>query len=144
MSTVLVEPTSALKDLVQYVVKHYVPMSFYIRQHSTCEWGSRHIFQSIQLLRELPERRQSVIRPAMQRNGYWTTPEQILLSMEADPDRTVREHAVHRISAARQEQTEQEQVRMFAILDIHFGTAAYTELINWTGQITASSPERPE
>ena len=127
-------PSSALKDLVQYVVGHYVPVWFAIRQNSSCDLCSRNMFQSIALLRQLPQRTQTTVQPVIQRNGYWAHPEQLLLAMVADDDRVVREQAVRLISAAREQQTE--EPRIFAIPAINFEAVSYTDMISWCGPVT--------
>ena len=127
-------PSSALKDLVQYVVGHYLPMWFAIRQKSSCGFGSRNLFRSIELLRQLAERTQATVRPVIQRNGYWAHPEQLLLAMVDDDDGVVREQAIHHISAAREKLIE--ELRVFAIPPINFEAVSYVNMISWCGPIT--------
>ncbi|XP_043238696.1 uncharacterized protein LOC122390101 [Amphibalanus amphitrite] len=129
-----VAPSGALQDLVQYVVRHYVPMWFTIHQNSSCDQGSRNLFRSVVLLRDLPQRSQAVIRPVIQRNGYWAHSEQLLLAMVTDSERAVREKAVQHIGAARQ--LHAEEVRPFVIPVVNFDATTYTDLISWDGRIT--------
>ena len=128
-------PSSALRDLVQFVVSHYVPMWFHIRQNGSCDRGSQNLFRSVALLRELPQRSQTVVRPVIQLNGFWAHPDQLLLAMVADRDRAVRERAVSLISAARQQQAE-DSCRVFAVPAINFDATVYTELIGWDDPVS--------
>ena len=123
-------PSNALRDLVQFVVWHYVPMWFHIRQNGSCDQGPQNLFRSVALLRELPQRSQTVVRPVIQRNGFWAHSDQLLLAMAADRNRAVRERAVSLISAARQQQTDN-SCRVFAIPAINFDATVYTDLIGW-------------
>ena len=129
-----VAPSGALQDLVQYVVRHYVPMWFTIHQNSSCDQGSRNLFRSVVLLRDLPQRSQAVIRPVIQRNGYWAHSEQLLLAMATDSERAVREKAVRHIGAARQ--LHAEEVRPFVIPVVNFDATTYTDLISWDDRLT--------
>ena len=106
-------------------------MWFAIRQSSSCDFGSRNLFRSIELLRQ---RTQATVRPVIQRNGYWAHPEQLLLAMVADDDGVVREQAIHHISAAREKLTE--ELRVFAIPPIKFEAGSYVNMISWCGPIT--------
>ena len=67
-------PSSALRELDQFVICHYVPTWFHIRRNSSCDRGPQTVFQSVVLLRELPQHSQTVIRPVIQRNGLWAHP----------------------------------------------------------------------
>ncbi|KAF0288495.1 hypothetical protein FJT64_013150 [Amphibalanus amphitrite] len=129
------DPSRALRDLVQFVVCHYVPMWFYIRKNGSCDRGPQNLLRSVALLRELPQRSQTVIQPVIQRNGFWAHPEQILLAMVADEDRAVRERAVRLIRAARQHETE-DSCRVFAVPAINFEATVYTELVDWNEPIS--------
>ncbi|KAF0299123.1 Receptor-type tyrosine-protein phosphatase U [Amphibalanus amphitrite] len=107
--------------LVQYLVQHYVPTWFVIRQHNACTEGSKNVYRSIELLRGLPQDIQDIIRPVISRNGYWAHPEQLLLAMVADEDREIRTAAIQHIRAAREREKEGQEVRKFTLPTINFG-----------------------
>ena len=69
---------------------------FEIKRNPSCKNGSRNLFRNVQLLRSMPASVQSIVRPVMERNGYWAHPEAILLAMLADKDEAVRQQAVRR------------------------------------------------
>ena len=131
-------PSDSLRRLVQFLVVHYIPVWFEVKQHSNCSEGPRNIYSSVELLRELPEDIQEVVRPVMQRNAYWAHPEQLLLGMVADNDAEIRLKAVRHIQAARQRETE--DVRPFRLPKLDFSASSYSELINWTAETVTQPP----
>ncbi|XP_043230069.1 uncharacterized protein LOC122385687 [Amphibalanus amphitrite] len=131
-------PSDSLRLLVQFLVTHYVPVWFCIRRHPDCTDGAKNFHRSVELLRELPEMIQEVVRPVLQRNGYWAHPEQVLLAMVADGDAGVRQEAVRHIQAARQRETE--DVRPFRLPELNFSASAYTEVISWSPPESVTQP----
>ena len=126
--------------LVQYLVHHYVPTWFAIRQNSVCTEGSKNIFRSIGLLRGLPREIQDIIRPVISRNGYWAHPEQLLIAMVADEDREHRTEAIRHIRAARDKGKHEQEVRSFSLPTINFNAQRYTDLIDWAAEDVTEPP----
>ncbi|KAF0291217.1 hypothetical protein FJT64_001141 [Amphibalanus amphitrite] len=126
--------------LVQYLVQHYVPTWFVIRQHNACTEGSKNVYRSIELLRGLPQDIQDIIRPVISRNGYWAHPEQLLLAMVADEDREIRTAAIQHIRAAREREKEGQEVRKFTLPTINFGAQRYVDLIDWAAEKVTEPP----
>ena len=124
--------------MVHYLVSHYVPAWFNIRENSSCVMGSRNLFRSVELLRDLPQYLQDVIKPVITRNGYWAHPEQVLLAMVADGDPRIRKEAVKLIRSARQ--VESREVRDFVLPSINFNASRYTELIDWNRESVTQPP----
>ena len=115
-------PSDSLCRLVQFLVVHYIPVWFMVKQHSNCAEGAKNLYRSVQLLRELPEEIQKVVRPVLQRNAYWAHPEQLLLGMIANEHAELRLEAVRHIRAARQRETE--DVRPFRLPTLKFGASS--------------------
>lgn len=131
-------PSAELRQLVEFLLLHYIPMWFSIRQHSSCVFGSKNFFRSVELLRQLPEEIQDIVRPVMQRNGFWAHPEQLLLAMVADEDAQTRRDAIQHITGARQRDTA--GVRPFRMPRVNFRAAHYTQLIDWETEMVTEPP----
>ena len=132
------KPSSKLKQLVNFLLLHYIPMWFTIRQNSSCTLGSKNLFRGVELLRRQPKKIQEIVRPVMQRNGYWAHPEQLLLAMVADEDEQTRQDAIRHINGARQ--LDMVGVRPFKIPKINFGAVHFTELIDWNKELVTEPP----
>ena len=131
-------PSYNLRRLVQFLVVHYIPVWFVVKRHASCTEGARNLHRSVELLRELPEDIQEVVRPVLQRNAYWAHAEQLLLGMVADDDTEIRVEAVRQIRAARQRETE--DVRPFRLPALNFGASRYSELISWSTEAVTQPP----
>ncbi|KAF0287675.1 hypothetical protein FJT64_013924 [Amphibalanus amphitrite] len=136
MSTAV--PSSELKQLVNFLLLHYIPMWFTIRLNSGCTLGSKNLYRSVELLRRLPKKIQKIVRPVIQRNAYWAHPEQLLLAMVADEDDKTRQDAIHHIAGARQRQMV--GVRPFKLPEINFEATHFTELIDWEQELVTEPP----
>ena len=79
-------------------------MWFVIRRNSSCVTGAKNFCYSVQLLRDLPDATRCLIEPVIARNSHWAHPEQVVLAMAADDDRSIREEAVKLIREARERQ----------------------------------------
>ncbi|CAG9826869.1 unnamed protein product [Diabrotica balteata] len=123
-------PTSRLKDLVQFIIKVYAPMWFFIKLNPSCTQASLHVFKSITLSRYLRDDLKNIIDAVIQRNSYYIHPENLLLCMLTDNRQWVRELALRRIIKARKEK--KVGIRQFKIPEINFNAAEYFELINWS------------
>ena len=132
-----IEPSDHLRTLARFIVTHYVPIWFQIKCNPSCKNGSKNLFRSVQLLRDLPDSVQSIVRPVIERNGYWAHPEAILLAMLADPDDDVRQQAVSWILRCREE--ERDELRPYQLPVINFDAEHYTQLINWS-QVYITEP----
>lgn len=85
-------PTDVMK-----VYMHYAPIWFHIKLKPSCIDGFRHVFKLIQLSRNLPVELQKVVDPVIQRNGYFASPENIIiLGMLTDERKFIRELALRK------------------------------------------------
>ena len=131
-------PSDNLRRLVQFLVVHYIPVWFTVKQHPSCTEGAKNLYRSVELLREMSQEIQEVVRPVLQRNAYWAHPEQLLLGMVADEDAETRLKAVRHIQVARQRQTD--DVRQFSLPTLNFDASSYIELIDWSTETVTQPP----
>lgn len=125
-------PSENLKTLATYVMKVYAPIWFHIKLKPSCIDGSRHLFKLIQLSRYLPVELQTVVDPVIQRNGYFASPENILLGMLTDERKFIRELALRRILKVRNiKNSDKNKLRKFVIPVINFRATDYVEMILW-------------
>ena len=108
------------------------------QSHSRCTEVPSNLLFSVQLLRDLPQPLQDIVRPVIQRNTYWAHPEALLLAMAAHPDEEVRERAVQKICQCRR-QTQQE-LRPFVLPAVNMGADDITNLIDWQQELVTEPP----
>lgn len=133
------DPSEVLQNIVQYVMHVYVPMWFEIKRNSSSTFGARHLFQTIQKTQSLCEEVQTIVRPVIQRNGYFAHPENILLAMIADDRSHVRELAWRRIKNARTTNKNTE-VRIFKVPALNFEANDFIEIIDWQNTVITEPP----
>jgi len=125
------EPSQNLKLITEYVIKVYAPSWFEIKSKPSCQHGSNHFFGIIEKSRFLPEHIKNIIYSALQRNGYFAHPENILISMLADNKQHIRELGLRRILKSREMIKGRSQVREFKIPILNFEADTYIDLIDW-------------
>ena len=84
------EPSEALQILVMYITKVYAPVWLSIKCSSSCKDGLRHLWKLVHLSRYLPDNLKAVTDPAIQRNGYFAHPENMLLALITDSSHHMR------------------------------------------------------
>ncbi|XP_061717533.1 uncharacterized protein LOC133525257 [Cydia pomonella] len=124
-------PAKNLKILTEFVIKVYAPMWFRIKTHPSCIHGAKHLFDTIQLSRYLPDKLKKVIDPVIQRNGYFGHTENILIAMLADDRKHNRELALRRILKIRDSSTGRTPMRVFKVPKFNFEAQDFTELVAW-------------
>ena len=136
-------------QLVRFLLGHYVPMWFRIRRNSSCEAGAQNLLCSVRLLRELPSATQRLVKPVIMRSAHWAHPEQLLLAMVADGDRSTRQQAVRLIRGARERQQAERtaaedgaamEVRQFHLPTVNFGADRVDQLIDWSKEPVTEPP----
>lgn len=124
-------PSNNLKLLAEYCVKVYAPIWFQIKTNPTCKDGSKNLWKLIKNSRYLPAEFKLIIDPVIQRNAYFAHPENLLLSMLSDKNKTVRELAAKRILKARNSPHTGNLPRVFEVPQINFDANEYIDLIDW-------------
>jgi len=136
-----IRPSKGLRRLVNFVLNHYAPMWFFIKLHSSCVDGAKNLFHSVQLARALPSADRDIIKPVIQRNGYWAHPEALLVAMTSDSDQAVRAAAVQVIMQHRSIQAQHpSEVRPYKIPSINFDAETYVDMINWETELVTEPP----
>ena len=90
-------PSDNLVTPVTYILKVYAPMWFLIKSKSSCKDGARHAWQTIHNSHYLSPELRAVIDPVIQRNAYFSHPENILIRMLSDNRKNISELAMRRI-----------------------------------------------
>ena len=95
--------SSLITVIVTFLIKIYVPTWFQIKIHPSITMGSRHFFSIIQQMQNsgLPKDILELIQPTVQRNGYFSHHESILILMIQDERPFIRQLAWRRILRAR-------------------------------------------
>lgn len=127
------KPENGLKTLTTFIVKVYAPSWFRIKIHESVKNGAKHLLDFIQSSRYLPKKYLEIIDPVIERNAYFASPENILLSMLTDENIAIRRLAMNRILEAKlQERPNDKSVRQFKIPNINFKANVYYEIIDWS------------
>ena len=95
------QPSNQLQRIADMVAKFSVPMWFQIKRHSYMTDGPHHTFVCLQLLKHLSNTEINIVKEVMQRDAFFTHPDQLLLVMCTDRDEVVRREAVNRIRKLR-------------------------------------------
>ena len=123
-------PSEELVKLVTFIVTVYAPMWFEIKQAWSCKDGARHVYNTIAKSRYLGDDLQKVVDPVIQRNAFFSHPENLLLAMLTDEKPAMRELAMRRILKARK-QPSTNKVRSFSVPVLNFEATSYLEMIDW-------------
>lgn len=138
---VSVESSSdALKDLVTFILKSYMPVWFEIKCSKYITNGPRHLYRAIDTCRYLPDNQKQLVFSVIERNAFCAHPENLLLSMICDERKHIRELGLRRVLKARQTVSKGKSVRNFITPTLNFQAAEYTELIDWNVAKLTSPP----
>uniref|UniRef100_A0A8D9A187 Uncharacterized protein n=2 Tax=Cacopsylla melanoneura TaxID=428564 RepID=A0A8D9A187_9HEMI len=124
------DPSETLKTLATFIMKVYGPMWFAIKKMSSCFDGPKHLVDTIRKSRYLDDNLKKVVDPVIQRNGFYSHPENLLLSMLGDDNKVQREIAYRRIMKIRDADSS-DGVRKFVVPDINMEANHYASLIYW-------------
>ena len=91
------EPSDNLRKISEYIVKIYAPIWFNIKFNASLEHGHHHLYKAIKLTQNLSEQVKEIFYPVMQRNVFYSHPENLLMSMINDENCAVRELSWRRI-----------------------------------------------
>lgn len=123
-------PSDDLVLMTTFIMKVYIPMWIGIKEKSTFNNGSLHLFNLIYLTRTHTPALQNSIQNAVNDNFYFSHSENILLTMITDEDANVRKRALDIIYEIRQRSGG--NTRNFKRPEIiNFESEHYSELINW-------------
>ena len=133
-------PSSNLTLMVEIIQNLYVPSLFSIKKNWHCSNGSQHLFDIIQLSRELFEEKHpdlyEVVKKTIRKNGYYCHPENVLLGMVHDTDEKVKNKGIQIIQHLRAQDEQRpdgiENIRRFQVpKNINFDARTYYELVDF-------------
>lgn len=93
-------PSNELKAFAEFIMKVYASEQFTVKSHANCTEGSRNLWKAIQSSRYFTDGLKLAVDHVIQRNGYFSQIEAIMLAVLVDPNHNVRELALHRILKA--------------------------------------------
>jgi hypothetical protein len=127
-------PSENLVSLTRFIMDVYVPMWFCIKCNPFVQDGAKHVFRTLQAMKKQNRRIQSIVMPVIQRNAYFSHPENILLSM-------IGGLAWRRIKKTRCDTSVERthNVRKFSIPKLNFDCNDYVDLIHWP-KVTLTEP----
>lgn len=105
-------------------------MWFNIKSKDSITMGSKHLFEYIKLTREnTASDIQDIVFPVIARNAYFAHPENVILTMLVDEDRTIRQQAVTSILKTRaMRDLNNTTIRIFNKPTLDFNAKTYYEM----------------
>ena len=123
-------PSDELKTLVTFIVTVYAPAWFEIKNTPSCKDGAQHVHSAILKSRYLTDELKKVVDPVIQRNSFFSHPENLLLAMFTNERSDIRKFALRRILISRK-QKRTRPVRSFCTPVINFEATSYIDMIDW-------------
>lgn len=121
-------PSENLQILSHFVMKVYAPMWFCIKAQPSCIYGARHLFKTIRLCDYLLPELKDLVYKSIQRNGYFGSPENIILAMLFDERKHIRQLGFQRILKSRE--LNYKDQRHFVVPELFFDAKEYFEIID--------------
>lgn len=84
------KPSEAFKEIVEVVMKVYIPCWFWIKHNPSWIHGAEHLFRILSFSRALKSSTFLIIKKKVKNNSYFAHTENVLLAMIADPDHQIR------------------------------------------------------
>ena len=96
------KPTVRFKKIVVFILNIYLPAWFRVKCKPHIQDGSHHFFFMVELTRDLvDEQARKVMEKVLSDNSHFAHPENIVISLLADPREELRRKGVLHILAAR-------------------------------------------
>jgi hypothetical protein len=114
-------------------------MWFDIKNEPSCTNGARLLWKMTHLTNYLPTKLKVVVQEVIQRNAFYAHPENILVSMLMDEERSIWHLALKRIIAAKKIN---EESRKFTVPRINFKSDSYANLNIWKKESIKEPPRR--
>ena len=125
-------PFTSLILFAEFIMKVYAPMWFRIKCNSSVVNGAKRLQETIQKTRCIPSEIQEVVLPIIQRNGYFSQSENILLAMVNDENMIVCELGLRTVLRSRKLcEGPLTKIRGFKVPKISFDADIYYEMIDW-------------
>jgi hypothetical protein len=117
----------------------YAPAWFEMKNAPSCKDGARHVHSTILKSRYLTDELKKVVDPVIQRNAFFSHPENLLLAMLTDERPDIRELALRRILKSRK-QKRTSSVRSSCVPVLNFEANSYIDMIDWQKTPIAEPP----
>ena len=133
-------PTPSQVMFVTYLVQVYSVMWFSIKSQSKFTHGPSHLFKLMSLIKTQSQEAQGLVKPAVQRNGYFAHPSTMLCSMLESEDMRVRNKAVMLIESARKRPVKKPRmkalkgVRRYTIPALQWDAKQWCNIIDWNSK----------
>lgn len=126
-------PSKNLPEIVEFIMKVYIPLWFLIKNEPNCYSGSKHLFTLITYAKQFSSKQifKSVCK-CLAINGYYAHSENVLLAMIGDADQNVRKRGFEIILQIRESNSASpsNSIRSSHVPNINFNCRNYTELID--------------
>lgn len=127
----LEKPSYEIRQLINFILKCYMPIWFKIKTSKNFTDGPKIVFEVIKTSRYLTENLLEVIDPVIERNAFFAHTENLILSMIVDQRWEVRELGLRRVLKARSLSKGIRNIRKFTTPKINFEATDYVDIINW-------------
>ena len=136
-------PSHELRRLVYFILNQYVPVWIQFKLFWKISNGSINFFYLVQLSKDLPPQDKLIVYKVLQTNGFWSHPENILVSMVSDMSRLVHERPVNIILKSRLSSNVDcliSEPRKFKVPKFKFDADNYHNLVDLDTIITTEPP----
>ena len=124
-------PSNEFIEIIEYIVKVYIPVWFSIKQKHSIAHGSINLFQLIESARKVSDRCQSIIKEVIKRNGYFAHHENVLIALVNDDNESLRKLGWRMAKKARELMKGNKNIRAFSIPKINFSAENYYNIVDW-------------
>ena len=95
--------TKSFTRILTFLLNHYFPSWFAIKNEPHCQSGAKHFFLMLELSKDLCLGSQKVVHKVLQDNATFAHPENLVIACLADQREEIRRKAVLYIMAARRD-----------------------------------------
>jgi len=137
------KPSANLKILAKFCVTVYFPTWFQIKLYNKITDGPKNFFDAMQRIKNFPDENiQAISIKVLQRNAFFSHPENVLLAMLADGDENVRKSAVDdiRLFRSMSKSGSTKHLRHFEVPTINVNAKVYYEMIELSREHTTEPP----
>ena len=130
-------PPKGLVTIVTYILKVYVPSWFTIKSNSKFTANPSNLYKQMRLVVTLPTEIQDIVKPYVQRNGYFAHQDVLLCSMLESSEPEIRARAVAAVKHCRKNPTKPPRrkvlkgMRKFEIPPLQWDAEHWSDIITW-------------
>lgn len=135
-------PSRNLQLLVKYITKVYVPIWFDIKSQHWWYYGAKHLFNILHRSKKHVPELFNTVKKYVLFNSYYFHPENVLIAMISEGEKSVRRGAYAKIIECRRHRADSEHLRIFAKpqgAQLDFKADTYFNILLWP-KIEISEP----